>query len=202
MQAKALYPRAKIVKPKKCKAPGCTNEFFPARPMQKACGTACAIAIASALKEKERRKDRIADIKQTKQALEEFKNLPKLHAEAQKAANDYVRWRDKDKPCISCGTGGNEKEALTGGYWDCGHYRSRGAASHLRYDLRNMSKQCKRCNSELAGNVVMFRRGLIERIGAEEVEALENDNTPHKWTKEEVRAIKAKFVQMLKDAKQ
>ena len=39
----------------------------------------------------------------------------------------------------------------------------------------------------------MFRRGLIERIGVARVEALESDNTPRKYSIEELLAIKASY---------
>ncbi|STS93497.1 protein NinG [Klebsiella grimontii] len=60
---------------------------------------------------------------------------------------------------------------------EAGHYRSRGKASHLRYNEDNIHKQCHHCNVQLSGNQQQYRISLVEKIGAERVEALENNNT-------------------------
>ena len=94
--------------------------------------------------------------------------------EAQAAFNAYVRARDKDDACISCGNYvlGDQ----IGGGWDAGHYRSTGSAPHLRFHLHNCHKQCVKCNRFLSGNVAEYRKGLIKKIGIEKVEALESMN--------------------------
>ena len=84
---------------------------------------------------------------------------------------------------------------------DAGHYRSRGSAPHLRFDERNCHAQAKRENRYLSGNVVDYRVGLIARIGLEEVESLEADQTPKKYTIAELKAIKAHYVAKLKEMK-
>ena len=76
---------------------------------------------------------------------------------------------------------------------DAGHYRSIGSASHLRFHENNCHAQSKHDNQYKAGNAVYYRIGLIGRIGPAAVEALDADNTPHKWTLEELIAIKAKY---------
>ena len=81
---------------------------------------------------------------------------------------------------------------------DAGHYRSRGAASHLRYHPDNCHAQSKYENRHRAGNVVEYRVGLIARIGLAAVEALEADNRVHHWTREELRAIRDEYRQKLK----
>ena len=43
-----------------------------------------------------------------------------------------------------------------------------------------------------------YRIGLVARIGLDAVEALEASNEPHKWTHEELRAIRAKYVEKAK----
>ena len=115
--------------------------------------------------------------------------------EAQQAFNAYVRFRDRDLPCISCGS---RPEDRFGGAMDAGHYRSRGAAGHLRYDLNNCHAQCKKCNRNLSGNVVEYRINLIRRIGLEKVEALENDNTTRLFTIEYLQRLKRIFLKKLR----
>lgn len=130
---------------------------------------------------------------------EEQKRIPDLIAEAQKAFNAFIRERDKGQPCICCGQ--PLGDGPLGGAYDAGHYRSRGSASHLRFDEANCHAQRKHCNRYGAGRAVDYRIGLIERIGLSEVERLEADNTVCKWDRAALVAIKALYVQKLKDLK-
>jgi hypothetical protein len=127
------------------------------------------------------------------------KRIPDLIKEAQTAFNAFIRERDRGQPCICCGqplgTGS------VGGAFDCGHYRSVGSASHLRFDIRNAHAQRKQCNRYGAGRAVDYRIGLIARIGLSAVEALEASNTPHKWERDELIAIRALYVGKLKELK-
>ena len=126
-----------------------------------------------------------ASIKARKEAI---KTIPDLIKEAQREFNAYIRARDADQPCICCGQPLGAGEV--GGAFDCGHYRSTGSASHLRFDERNAHAQRKVCNRWGAGRAVDYRIGLVARIGLEAVEALESNNTPHKWQREELIQIR------------
>lgn len=108
--------------------------------------------------------------------------------EAQRAFNSYIRARDADMPCISCGAllGDN----AIGGASDCGHYRSVGSAPQLRFDPDNAHAQCKKCNRYLGGRVVDYRVGLLERVGLAVVERLEADQSVKKWTIPDLVAIR------------
>ena len=122
---------------------------------------------------------------------EKLKTAGDYTKEAQAAFNKFVRIRDAHKPCISCGNP-LEHESLGGGY-DAGHYRSRGAASHLRFNLLNVHAQCKKCNRYLSGNVTDYRIGLVSRIGQNMIDKLERDNTPKKFTVEYLKRVKSIF---------
>jgi len=137
-----------------------------------------------------------ASIRARKEAI---KTLPALKAEAQQAFNAYIRARDADKPCICCGLPLSAGDV--GGSFDCGHYRSVGSAQHLRYDELNAHGQRKQCNRWGAGRAVDYRIGLVARIGLEAVEALESDNDPRKWTREELIAIRDAYRAKLKELK-
>jgi hypothetical protein len=126
----------------------------------------------------------------------ELKTASQWRVEAQTAFNAYIRYRDRDLPCISCDASGDH-EGL-GGYWDAGHYRSRGAAKHLSFNLWNCVKQCSRCNRYLSGNVVEYRIRLIARIGLNRVEALEHNNDTVKHDITYLRRIKQIFKLKLK----
>lgn len=175
------------VKPKTCaKAKGgCGVKFIPARPMQCACGPMCAQAFAAKANAKKAAKAAAEDKRKTKAQLEELKTLPTLAKECEKEMNRYVRLRDWNMGCISCGKPFNPDQI--GGSCDAGHYRSKGSAKNLRFDERNLHGQCKHCNDYLAGNPVGYRMGLIERHGLEMVEALECDQEQRKYTKQELR---------------
>jgi hypothetical protein len=54
----------------------------------------------------------------------------------------------------------------------------------MRYVEDQVHGQCKKCNRHLAGNAVEYRKRLLERIGLERLEQIENDNVLRKYTKE------------------
>jgi len=127
----------------------------------------------------------------TKVKLDSLKTASDYIKEAQVAFNSYIRVRDKNKQCISCGC--LPGDTVQGGKFDAGHYRSRGSASHLRYHLFNCHSQCVKCNRYLSGNVVEYRKGLIARIGAERVEQIEMGNNPRKFTIDYLKRVKKIF---------
>ena len=124
----------------------------------------------------------------------ELKTASQWRVEAQTAFNAYIRYRDRDQPCISCDSSDNRDN----GYWDAGHYRSRGAARHLSFSQHNCHRQCHKCNRYLSGNVVEYRHRLIDRIGLDKVIILEynNDTVRHDITY--LRRIKKIFTVKLK----
>ena len=145
---------------KKCRS--CKEPFTQRNSLQIACSPDCAYKLAKGARERKEKK-------QLTEFRKKDKSLNKHIAEAQAAVNAYIRIRDKGKGCISC-------EATTSPQWDAGHYRSRGSASHLRFNLLNNNKQCNKCNRFLGGNVVEYRKGLIKKIGEARVLQLEHEN--------------------------
>ena len=132
---------------------------------------------------------------ETRRRKEAIKSLADLKREAQTALNRWiVQVRDADKPCISCGRHHQ-------GQYHAGHYLSRGAAPQHALNTVNVWKQCAPCNTYLHGNQAAYRIRLVELIGADAVEALESDNTPRKWTREELTAIRDKYRAKLKEMK-
>lgn len=163
----------------------CSKDFLPKyTTTQQACSLRCAASYAKkqrlASKKQEREKDR--------KKRKELETIPELIRAAQREFNAYIRERDKDKPCICCGRPLGTGDV--GGAFDCGHYRSTGSASHLRFNEHNAHGQTKYCNRHGAGRAVDYRVGLIARIGREAVEALESDNRIHRWTRDELRSIR------------
>ena len=80
----------------------------------------------------------------------------------------------------------------------CGALPVKGAASHLRYHEDNCHSQLKQCNRR-AFDVASYRANLIVRIGLARVESLENDNGTHKWTRDELKMIKAEYIRKRKE---
>ena len=169
----------------------CERVFVPDRMGQLVCRPACAMARVRQAKKAERE-----GVKKRKEAI---KTIPDLIKEAQREFNAYIRARDAEKPCICCGKPLGDSDM--GGRFDCGHYRSVGSASHLRFDERNAHAQRKQCNRYGAGRAVDYRIGLVSRIGLAAVEALESNNIPHKWTREELIAIRDTYRAKLKELK-
>lgn len=80
--------------------------------------------------------------------------------------------------CISCGKVCNVSEM------DGGHYISR-AKTITAFSPLNVHAQCKYCNQHLSGNLVEYRKGLINKVGIEAVEFLDaiqdEEFKPSKW---------------------
>ena len=189
--------RPKATKPKKCKV--CPSMFTPSRMGQKVCGVLCALTFARSVRAKDEKREAVREMRADKVKREKQKTIPDLIKEAQHAFNAYIRARDAQKPCICCGKPLGDGEV--GGLFDCGHYRSVGSASHLRFNVDNAHGQRKYCNRYGAGRAVDYRIGLIGRIGLVRVEALESNNEVHRWTREELIAIKATYTAKAKELK-
>ena len=167
------------VRLKDCKQ--CGSKFSPWSSTQTVCGRVCAAKLVKT--------EKAAEAKQDRAKRESLKTIPQLIKEAQVEFNKFIRTRDEREPCISCGKPPGDLSGLHAGR-DAGHYRSTGAAAHLRFDERNCHAQCVHCNQHLAGNVVKYRIGLVARIGLDAVEALEADNEVIRWDRDTLRQIK------------
>ncbi|HZX51509.1 MAG TPA: recombination protein NinG [Pseudomonas sp.] len=156
-------------RPKTCRNPACAAKFTPQRLGQAVCSPKCGLAIKDVNKDKARKAIDQVERKQIRAAKERVKSRGDYAKEAQVAINRYVRLRDSGLGCVSC-----DKPASWAGQWHCSHFRSVGAAPHLRFNLLNMHKACSVCNNHLSGNIAGYRPRLIERIGQARVEWLES----------------------------
>lgn len=178
---------------RKCAVKSCRALFEPRSITHKTCSPACAIVHVEAEKARQCRKER-------QEGLAKLKRRADWLADAQRAFNAYVRARDADLPCICCGKS-NVSTSLAGGSWDAGHYLSRGSHPHLRFDERNVFRQRKGCNRPGGTSAAAFRLGVIARIGLSAVEALEADQTPRKWSVEELKTIRDEYRRRLRELK-
>lgn len=163
----------------------CEKGFVPYMPMARVCSLPCARKVPVIKRKAER-----ADTRARKEAA---KTRKKLIAEAQTAFNRWIRLRDYGQPCICCGSPMEWSSSKPGGEIDAGHYLSVGSAPHLRFDECNANAQRKSCNRPGGTSRIMFRAGMVERIGIQAVERLEADQTLRKYTADELRAIRDQY---------
>lgn len=163
----------------------CRERFVPFSTLSKVCGPGCAIKYAKTQRQK-------AERKQTREWMRA--NMPRgeLLKKAQTEFNRFIRLRDHDKPCISCGTL-NPGAEETGQKWDAGHYKTVGSSPELRFEERNCHRQCKRCNKWLGGNFANYRQGLIVRAGPEVVDWLEGPHAVQKYSRDDLRDIADRY---------
>lgn len=179
------------IRQKKCKV--CGDKFTPFNSIQPTCGNfECNMTYAMAVVQKNDAKKAKDEAKATREAKTRAKPRSKWMAEAQAAVNKVIRLRDKDRPCISCGT-------HTAGKWDAGHYRSVGSNPALRFEPLNIHKQCVPCNQHLSGNAMEYRIGLIARIGQEAVDFLEGPHEAKHYTIDDLKKIKADYNRIAKE---
>ena len=159
----------------------------------KTCSIDCALVYVAEQNAKKLRKKQAADRKETKLKLEAIEPLEYWLKKTEKACNAYIRKRDEKDPCISCGRTNADK-------WDAGHFISVGSNRTLRFNEDNIHKQCARpCNYDKGGNHILYRQGLIRKIGEARVLALEAWHPPVKMTREKAQELEAYFKRKLKE---
>lgn len=187
-------PKLATTEPKRRtrKCATCRSVFEPRSMTHKCCNPECAQALVALEKARKDRKER-------QEGLAKLKRRADYLKEAQVAFNAWIRCRDRlaGYPCISSG----RPLDWSGNAVDAGHYRSTGSAPHLRFNEDNVHAQSKHDNQYLAGNAVDYRIQLVKRIGLARVEALESDDTPRKWTVEQLIEIKKHYSALVRAAK-
>ena len=114
------------------------------------------------------------------------KSLAALQKQAQKVFNAWIRERDQNKGCISCGAEVTQ----------AGHYYSQGHHSALRFNEVNTNGQCTRCNCFLHGNLINYRHGLFKRYELVDLVLLDSVGTRSpvkKWSRLELELIIKKY---------
>jgi hypothetical protein len=182
---------------RKVLCPHCRAKLEPGQRIHSECIAPWADAQAEKAKRAEAKMARAAakvERAETRRRKDAIKSKADWAREAQTAFNAWIRARDEGLPCISCGRHHQ-------GQWHAGHYLSTGARPELRYTESNVHRQCAPCNTHLSGNAVLYRIGLIERIGLQAVEWLEGPHELPKWTADDYRAIRDTYKQKLKEMK-
>ena len=149
------------------------------------CSDKCMTSYAIDQSTKLRAKRERADIRKEK---ERIKTKADYLRDAQQAFNAFIRERDMGLPCISCGT------TKPGIQYAAGHYKTCGGSPELRFDEKNVHRQCNQyCNMQLSGNLLEYRKGLIERYGMEIVDYLESYHEPKNYTIDDIKEITKKY---------
>jgi hypothetical protein len=177
-----------LKKKRVCKC--CKKMFIRHRSTQVVCSYECSIELTKIKqKEKEAKEWKVAKAKMK----ENLKTLGDYEKAARIVFQKWIRERDKDLPCISCGQWSNR--------FDAGHYFEAGVYSGLIFHEDNVHKQCSfNCNKNKHGNLPNYRIGLINKIGEERVKWLEENKDRLKnytYTKDELLQITTKYKQLL-----
>ena len=173
-------------KPKKCRVAACGASCVPARLGPAVCSPACAILDAPKNQAKARKAIAQRERREIKVRKEKLKSRADHLKDTQIAFNAWVRARDAELPCISCGRHHQGK-------YDAGHYRTVGSNPALRFEPLNCHKQCSPCNTQLSGDIVNYRINLVQKIGAEAVAWIEGPHEAKKYTVEELKAMTADY---------
>ncbi|WP_333602120.1 recombination protein NinG [Atlantibacter hermannii] len=184
----------------------CREWFHPVRNGQVVCCYECASAVGKeqtaknqaeaqrkALKlQREEEKEQRARQAERRQAV---KPLSYFIKQAQQAFNDFIRYRDRHLPCISCGRHHD-------GQYHAGHFRTTGANPELRFNEDNCHRQCAPCNNYLSGNLINYRPTLILKIGQACFDALMGQHEMPKWGRDDYIRIRDEYRAKLKELKQ
>ena len=142
------------------------------------------------------------------------KSLSWQHKQTQPVFNkmrvlEELEWfysRGLEPICISC------EKPLGNDVWCCGHLKTVGSHSTLRYDERNTFLQCNRyCNMALSGNIngnkntVGYIQGLKNRFGDvaanEIIEHCETTTEPVKWNCDQLEELRAQCNKRIRELK-
>jgi len=169
----------------RCK--NCKEKFEPIRFNQKYClKDECVRVFVQVVKEK--------TWKQTKAKMKnDIKTNSDWLKEAQKVFNQYIRLRDKNQTCISCGSKLASK-------YDAGHFYSMGGHKAVTFDEDNVHAQCVACNQFKSGNLINYREGLIKRIGEAKLNDLsQRANQTRKYTNDELQELIKTYKQKINE---
>lgn len=169
------------MKPRKCRY--CKEYFTPFNTLQPFCfKTECIQEHNKVVREKKARK-----------VKKEFKESDKstLLKLAQTVVNKYIRLRDLNKSCISCGHIGERQI-------HAGHYRPMGNNQQLRFYTLNIFAQCSICNNYLSGNLANYKINLINKLGLAKVEEIEANQERGNYTVEYLQRLIKVFRKKIK----
>lgn len=150
-------------------------------------------SISYAIKKSGKSKEKARRVKLAKDK-EKIKRKADYIKDAQRWFNKYIRLRDIKEPCICCG-----REPTNEIQWHAGHYLTTGARPEHRFNELNCHKQTSYCNNYLSGNVAEYRKKLIVKYGEKSVLEMEQDHSPKRYTKEDLKEIIKRYKSKCKE---
>ena len=196
----------------KCRCVAC-KKYFPkddmmTLPVGALCSQVCVHALIESKREKslkqaikynkaQANKRLKAYKKETVRLKKTIKTRTKWYNDLQSLVNQYVtKVRDKDKGCCTCGKTNDVK-------YDAGHCFTRAARPDIRFDLRNIHKQCSvNCNQHGSGMVNEYKQFIVKSYGQDELDRLTLEGKPlkerfHHWSDIEDEIIR--YRKLLRD---
>ncbi len=177
-------------KPRKCKC--CPTNFTPCNSLQTVCSPKCAIQLANQLSDRKQKRQEKAERAAWNKRKADVKPLSHWMNMTQRAFNEFIRTRDAEDLCISCGR-------MHDGQWHAGHFRTVKASPETRFDEDGCHKQCMPCNYHLSGNIPGYKPNLIAKIGQEAFDRLIGPHELKKWTREELQELAAHYRQKTRE---
>lgn len=113
-----------------------------------------------------------------------------------KVCHEFIRLRDRHKPCISCGTSWHKG-------FHAGHFKKAELFTTIKLDEFNINGQCPQCNLRKDGNEAEYALRLPLRIGQDNYDELirlsELDHSINfKWDREVLKNIRSYYRKELK----
>ena len=178
---------------RKCKV--CREVYDPKNSFAVWCSPACGAVLGFQRLAKAKKQAVVIERRADKVKRDKLKSKSDWAKEAQTAFNRFIRLRDADLPCISCG------RHHTGQY-HAGHYLSVGARPELRFCETNVHKQCSVCNNHLSGNIVMYRIGIFKKLGLQAVDWLEGPHPLRHDTIDDLKTLTARYNMLARELKE
>ncbi len=180
--------KPKTFKPKRCKVG--KEMFTPIKFGQ----PTCFEHAGQYLRQQKAKKLNQTQKEQRKVMKENIKTRTEYLKELETAFNAYIRERDKNLPCISCG-------ATSGFRPTAGHYFPTTHGS-VRFHEDNVNMQCWfNCNKNKHGNLAEYLPNLIKKIGQKRFDAMskiKNQETLH-LSIPEIIELKTHYKQLIKE---
>lgn len=174
------------IRKRRCKE--CNEPFTPTfSTVQSVCSPKCAIAYSSKKDKQVKEKNKV-ELDKMFIEKKQREGLTTLIKSVVTTCHLYIRLRDTNKPCISCGTAYKDD-------FDAGHFYKAELFSSLKFDERNINGQCIQCNRREEGNLNDYELNLPERIGKFEFTTLqdrayESRHKTFKWDREKLIEIR------------
>ena len=163
----------------------------------------CVIGLANDKREKTVKARKNLATRRTRDDKANLRNESTRHQLklTQDVFNEMIRLLDANENCIACNKSDAEiPDIYTGGKFDCGHYKTRGAFPQLRFHAPNAFKQCKGCNggsnyfSAKRETVnTQFEAGIVRRFGTDHLAHLKSHHPDRKWKPGELIEMRAVF---------